>query len=397
MKTLAKNIVRHKLWRPEYLRKIVEDELGKRGEPLTHAKALDHVFGWIKRSFEATADGGSSAYYELGKGWQASYPETTGYLIPTLYDYFERTQEFTWRDLARRAGDWLLSIQSDEGGWQGLQVHLKAPLRVFNTAMIIDGLESLYRREGDKRFLEAAARGAKWVVTRADAHCNFSKDNHSSGGTFDSLVASSVLQVARHLPKAERAPLEAVARKALDNILALQTPSGWFKQCNTFADYEQRSTALLHHLGYTLEGLCRSATFLNEPRYSKSAEKAAVALRHYYEEHGDLPTDFLDGWRAYADRLFGRYALCLTGCSQIALVWMYFFRQTNDAAYAKAAAGITRDVAEITNRSYRESGMSFGVPGSFPIHGPYQTYQFVNWAAKYHADALLQIRPQDFN
>jgi hypothetical protein len=30
-----------------------------------------------------------------------------------------------------------------------------------------------------------------------------------------------------------------------------------------------------------------------------------------------------------------------------------------------------------------------GVPGSFPIWGGYGTYEYLNWAAKFLADALL--------
>ena len=36
-----------------------------------------------------------------------------------------------------------------------------------------------------------------------------------------------------------------------------------------------------------------------------------------------------------------------------------------------------------------DPGMRGGVPGSFPIWGGYGTYEYLNWAAKFLADALL--------
>jgi hypothetical protein len=49
---------------------------------------LSEALNFIKLS--CRKDGGSSAYYSKlfnpVKGWSNAYPETTGYIIPTLYD-----------------------------------------------------------------------------------------------------------------------------------------------------------------------------------------------------------------------------------------------------------------------------------------------------------------------
>ena len=93
IKNFAKTVVRHRLWRPVYLNRILRDQLGRGGTSVDYEQALHNIFQWLLKSFEVTGDGGSSAYYALGSGWQSSYPETTGYLIPTLYDYYDRTQD----------------------------------------------------------------------------------------------------------------------------------------------------------------------------------------------------------------------------------------------------------------------------------------------------------------
>src|SRR5262249_38511479 len=53
---------------------------------------IKEAVGWLTRAQDATPDRGVSRGYsaawnsEGGKGWQPSYPETTGYIIPTMFD-----------------------------------------------------------------------------------------------------------------------------------------------------------------------------------------------------------------------------------------------------------------------------------------------------------------------
>ena len=54
---------------------------------------LAEAIGWLKRAQDATPDRGVSRGYSLAwhphrraRGWQPSYPETTGYIIPTFFD-----------------------------------------------------------------------------------------------------------------------------------------------------------------------------------------------------------------------------------------------------------------------------------------------------------------------
>jgi len=39
---------------------------------------------WLARAQEVNGDGGVAGRYHLRRGWSSSYPETTGYAIPTL-------------------------------------------------------------------------------------------------------------------------------------------------------------------------------------------------------------------------------------------------------------------------------------------------------------------------
>ena len=39
---------------------------------------------WLASAQDSQADGGVAGRYRLDRGWTSSYPETTGYIVPTL-------------------------------------------------------------------------------------------------------------------------------------------------------------------------------------------------------------------------------------------------------------------------------------------------------------------------
>ncbi len=382
-----KKINTFKLYKPSNLTKVVLDKLNSVGKTPSPERSLENIFSWIKTSFEVNGDGGSSAYYKLGKGWKGSYPETTGYLIPTLYDYYYFTKNEEWKVMAKKAADWLLSIQHKEGGWQGLQVDEKCDLRVFNTAMILDGLIEAYRVEGDKKYLDSAIRGFEWTLSKMDARGFFVENNVSDGGSFDTLVIACLCMVYQYLPEADKVKYHSKIITALEGHVSLQQENGIFKRCNFNTSY--KNTSLLHHIGYTLDGLLISAEILDDQKYYAVAKKTALKLLSKFEVSIELPAFTNDDWSSYKDLYGMRSSLCLTGYSQIAIVFLKIYKHDNDLRFLSAALKIIDIVGSIGNYSSMNKGISYGLAGSYPLHGNYQPYQFVNWAAKYHAEAVL--------
>ena len=80
--------------------------------------AIDAALDWLCRAQDSsrTADGGVARHYGLRDGWGASYPETTGYIVPTLIDQAGRRGRPELLDRARRMLDWLVAIQFPDGG-----------------------------------------------------------------------------------------------------------------------------------------------------------------------------------------------------------------------------------------------------------------------------------------
>jgi uncharacterized protein YyaL (SSP411 family) len=373
-----------KLYRPTLLTRVVLDNCGIVGKHVAVEESLKNTFTWIKASFDATKDGGSSAYYIFGGGWKASYPETTGYLIPTMYEYAAYSGNKEWAVLAKKAADWLLKIQDAQGGWQGLQVDEKCDLRVFNSGMILDGLVAAYQRENDPKYLEAAARGMKWIAGKVGPDGFFKENNVVGGGAFDTLVCACMLMVIQYLPQEEQNIYIPIVRKALDAHLTLQTENAWFRKCN----FRDDNLALLHHLGYTVDGLLISAEILDDKNYYAAAKRTLNKLLSKFEVSLELPAFTASDWTTHKD-LGSKASLCLTGYSQISIAFQKVARIENDLRFLNAALKINDLVASIGNYPSMESGISYGLPGSYPINGSYQPYQFVNWAAKYHAEAML--------
>lgn len=387
MVSKLKKIRTLKLYKTTVLKKVLIDKLQLVNKIPDPDRSLENIFKWIKASFEANNDGGSSAYYSFTDGWKASYPETTGYLIPTLYDYYSYTKNEEWRTLAKKASDWLIKIQHIEGGWQGLQVDKKCDLRVFNTAMILDGLIAAYEVEKEKKYLDSAISGFKWTFSKMDAKGFFTENNVSDGGSFDTLVVACLLMVYQYLPENEKESFLPKITNSLDAHLTLQFENGLFQRCNFNTSY--KNTSLLHHIGYTLDGLMISSEILNNEKYYLAAKKTALKLLSKFEVSLELPAFTSDDWTSFKDLYGVRSSLCLTGYSQIAIVFFKIYKHDNDLRFLSAALKINDIVSAIGNYRSLNKGISFGLAGSYPVNGNYQPYKFVNWSAKYHAESVL--------
>jgi hypothetical protein len=119
---------------------------------------LDAAIQWICRAQDASGDGGVARSYSIvynpyfkRKGWIPSYPETTGYIIPTLFDYARMTRRQDLMDRAVRMTDWECEVQMDSGAVQGGTIDQKQTPAIFNTGQVIFGWLRTYRETGNER------------------------------------------------------------------------------------------------------------------------------------------------------------------------------------------------------------------------------------------------------
>src|SRR3979490_737652 len=108
------------------------------------SETLGFLIRWLLDA--QRADGGIAAYYSLLKGYSDSYPEVTGYIIPTLFDYSHSEYSHSTKDetatvAADRAIHWLLSLQMPAGAFPGGLHGSSSDVQpsVFNTGQILHG------------------------------------------------------------------------------------------------------------------------------------------------------------------------------------------------------------------------------------------------------------------
>ncbi len=65
------------------------DAIGLPAEDPGIDRVIEESIAWLCRAQDrsASADGGVARHYSLITGWGSSYPETTGYIVPTLLTY----------------------------------------------------------------------------------------------------------------------------------------------------------------------------------------------------------------------------------------------------------------------------------------------------------------------
>jgi len=341
---------------------------------LSHLRA---ALQWIEAAHTAAGDGGISKGYDLLRStWAPSYPETTGYTIPTLLNTAAYLGYPHLRYMALSLADYLLGQATPEGGITHWERRGDPPV-VFDTGQALFGWVAAYRAAGALRYLEAARRAAAFLVQRQDAGGAWLSNQHLGvAKTIDTRVAWALLELHALAPAPEYA---AAARRNLAWALRQQEDDGWFRRC-AFREHEAPFT---HTLAYTAEGLLACGIRLGEGRYIEAARRTAQALRERLRPDGALTGAWKSGWQPLG------CSTCLTGNCQMSILWMWLYRLDGEAAWLDAARRALTFAAGTQILEDAPAPLYGGIAGSAPLWGRYERMKYPNWAAKFFIDALL--------
>jgi hypothetical protein len=341
---------------------------------------------WLRRSLDH-GRGGSAAYYLPPVGWAAPYPETTGYLIPTLLDIGARTDALTNDAAASWAGElgrWLVSIQNEDGSWYGGRHPPKTTARpsVFNTGQIVKGMVALHRVDDDGVWLSAAVRAVDWLRKGMQGGGLWSGGDYLAPVTpsYYTEVLWPMLEVWAETGD-DRVRLSVEA--ALEIILGRARPDG---EIDGWA-FAPGQPAFTHTIAYTLRGLQECARLLDAWDTLRSSVLPAVEvlLRRAELRAGRLPGAFDTGWRPSGDYV------CLTGNAQVALCLLILHGREPDLRLVSGAARMIDVVCEHQVLGHPLGGVRGGIAGSAPLSGAYMRFRYPNWAAKYFCDAIQML------
>jgi len=340
---------------------------------------LDAAIGWLCHSQDVTGTGGSAATYNLLLGCEEPYPETSGYIIPTLFEYADTHDDDSVREQAIEMTEWTCSTQHTAGSFPGGTGGSGDP-NAFNTGQVVLGLADAYGRTGDERYRRRLRDACDWLAgVQSDAGHWARHDYKSQPHTYTARVAWPLLTGAAVLD-GDTEPYRRAARRNLRWVLDNQRPNGWFHN----ASFDPGTEPFLHTIAYTIRGLIEGGVALGDDAVVAGGRRAADKLLEIQQTNGALRG-------AYDERWGPSWYHCPTGNAQMAVVWVRLYELTGRTKYLTAA----RTSVQFLKRHQPLSAsvdVRGGVPGSYPIVGRYLYLRYPNWAAKFFADALLRLR-----
>ncbi|MEO1712199.1 MAG: hypothetical protein AAFU60_02575 [Bacteroidota bacterium] len=267
---------------------------------------------WLLRSCQANQGGGSSAFYarwrNWRKGWSDPYPETTGYLIPTLFAYQARFPALEPAEAARSCYRWLLSLAQPTGAFTSLYASSGQP-SLFNTGQILLGLTAGYQDQPSPAAEVIINRSIDWCLKAiADSPKNI------PGLYFPGFLAAYYIRAVWPLALAMQVMGRSEEWNQLHPISELLAeriqPDGALVE----AGFKPGSAAFLHTIAYTIRGWWELGCLWEDP---KTQNRGLQILEHYWRR------------RNIAGRWAGAYLTpgkdqlqftCLPGQAQIAIL-----------------------------------------------------------------------------
>lgn len=364
-----------------YIKQAVNDFFGVEHPAESAQVHLKVTMDWLCRAQDAGDDDGVARMYHLKSGWGASYPETTGYIIPTFLDYARFTGDDSYRQRALRMADWEAAIQMKDGAVQGGTIADPPSPAIFNTGQVLFGWCAIYKEFKEKRHLEALTRAAGYLCDQQDEDGAWRRNLSAfCDAPIDSYVynvrSAWALRIAGMLANKKTWVKKADANLAW--ALSLTRENGWSEQnCLTYPD-----RPLLHTIAYTFQGMLECAALSGNDRALDAVITGNRALADSLEKQGRLFGRYDAGWHPAV-----RWR-CLTGEAQTSIVWFRLAKLTGEEQWAHMARKLNAGLKK-TQSVTGPSTTTGGIKGSFPVYGDYGTYEYLNWAAKFFADALL--------
>ena len=255
---------------PYYLLKaVIKDSLNFKNKTYSNETHIKAAINWLLNAQKANNDGGVSAMYSLYQGWHSSYSETTGYIIPTMFNYYHKAKDEKIKESAIRMADWELTKQLEEGAFPGGEKNGKELPIVFNTGQVIFGMVRAYQETKDVKYKNSAIKAANWLVKIQNKNGCWDKNAYlNQVHTYNTRTAWVLLRV-HEITK--NIKYKKAAIKNIEWALKQQQENGWFKY-NAFHESQE---PLLHTIAYSIQGILEAGVHLEKKKRSNAAKKAA--------------------------------------------------------------------------------------------------------------------------
>lgn len=328
---------------------------------------------WLERSLEVANFEGSAHSYSPLFGWKNAYPETTGYLIETMWDQ----KSDVWDNHARQCTEWLLTQQLPSGAFPGLTVGHNQP-SVFNTTQILFGLSRTFHEffiddpsNLRNRCAQSAVAAVTWLLENLETDGVWRQAAYVPGfvPTYYTRAVWGVLQ-ASDLPGMPQ--VQEPMQRALTFYTQRLLQDGTLLE----AGFHPGKPAFTHTIAYALEGFWECARFFNDENLMKKVETVLQRLYESYSKHGKLAGRYTRDWQG--DFSFS----CPTGQVQFSCLL-----QRMGEPWRKFGLQLLADTLPFQNLGKNKNAHG-ALPGSVPFWGPYMRFRYPNWGVKFLLDAL---------
>lgn len=285
-------------------------------------------------------------------GLRRSYPEVTGYYIPTLI-------KWGYKDLAIQYAKYLVSIQKEDGSWYDTE---NAAPYVFDSAQILKGLLAV--RDLYPAVDASIQKGCEWIISNVQESGRLTTPDTSCWG--EGRACSELIHLYCLSPL-----IEAGKRYQKDSYIEIAQKVLAYYKTNHYEKI-MNFTFLSHFYAYVMEALLD----LGEDAMVREAMAKVACLQ---EENGMVP--------AYCDV----HWVCSTGLFQFALVWFRLggeWREAGEKAFEYAC--------KLQNPSGGWYG-SYPTDQSLTENNDYFPNSEISWAVKYYLDALYYKNVAEFD
>lgn len=339
----------------------------RRLDAADHARA---AVAWLLRAAKVGGDGFAHSLH-LARGWLPAYPETTGYILPTLTLVGRRYGLPETEAVVARAWHWLQAIQGADGSF----ADLAGRPQVFDTAQVLIGA-CFQARTGVPEAASVVERASRWLLRAQASDGSFVTYAYNGRPhAYYSRVGAALLDAGQLLGLPE---VIAAGLRNLEWTLAQQRPDGWFDHMS-FAKEPPYS----HTIVYTLEGLLAGYRLSGQTSLLDAVLRCAVSLREAIMRHGGvIRSQYRPGFVPVDEEI------CVTGLCQ----WSALCFRLDHLGIAgfREQAKISLEAAMRLQVHSPLPDLHGAMPGSEPFYGRYLRFALPNWSVKFFLDALLE-------
>lgn len=341
-------------------------------------KVLANAVRWLDRSISQNQGKGSSAYFHIINGWSRPYPETTGYIIPTLYSLSKLDSYDYYAQRATALADWLLSIQNEDGSFpQGLSMGQNP--EIFDNGQILFGLLAAYKDTQNQQYRIAVNSLVSWMLKQQNANGAFDKStyvNSYSPSYHIRFIWALILSMDYYENKVK---LENSIQIAFEYYSSLILPNGAFRNCG----FNPGDSSLTHTIAYTIRGFLECGLLLKDNKWIELILPTIEMIEKKMSETTYLAGEYNTDW------IGNNTFRCLTGEAQLSIIFRRLYQLYKLEKYNNAADKLLEQISSKQCHFPMLKNLDGGFFASAPFYGKYMRFMMNNWTVKFHIDAVL--------